>query len=297
MPFTVADLMAVLDLERVGEDAFRGWSPQVGWRRVFGGLVVAQALVAAARTVLERAPHALHGTFMRPGEPSAPITFEVARWRDGTSFSTRHCLATQHGRPIFALTASFQVAEDGLDHRMPMPDVPPPENLPSEGEWMRGFGPTLPEGVRRYFERDRPIELRPTDFGLLTGTADIPPGQPIQHVWMRAAAPLPDDPAAHRAVLAYMSDMTLLNVALVPHGRSAFDADLQVASLDHALWFHRPFRADDWLLYVQDSPSAGSARGMTRGLVYTRAGVLVASVAQEGLVRPRPAASRDLPTK
>lgn len=295
MPFTVADLMAVLDLERVGEDVFIGRSPQVGWQRVFGGLIVAQSLVAAARTVPERAPHALHGTFMRPGDPSVPVTFAVARWRDGTSFSTRHCLATQHGQPIFALTASFQVAEDGLDHRMSMPGVPSPEDLPGGQELARRLATVLPEGARRFFERDRPVELRPADLGPLTTTFGAPAGEPRQHVWMRAAAPLPDDPAAHRAVLAYMSDMTLLNAALAPHGRSVFDADLQVASLDHALWFHRPFRADDWLLYAQDSPSAGHARGLARGLIYTRAGVLVASVVQEGLMRPRPTARESLP--
>lgn len=294
MPFTVSDLLAILDLEPLGADAFRGRSPQIGWQRVFGGLVVAQALTAAARTVPDRAPHALHGTFMRPGDPAEPITFEVARWRDGRSFATRQCVAIQHGRPIFALTASFQVDEAGLEHQVAMPEVPPPEALPSEAELMGRFAHLLPEGVRRYFARERPLELRPTDVTRFTATPGAGPRPPVQHLWMRATAPLPDDPAAHRAVLAYMSDMSLLDTALVAHGRSIFEPGFQVASLDHALWFHRPFRADEWLLYAQDSPSTSGARGMTRGLVYTRAGALVASVAQEGLIRPRPAERSDV---
>ncbi len=294
MPFSVSDLMAALDLDRVGENSFRGRSPQVGWQRVFGGLVVAQALTAAGRTAPARPAHALHGTFMRPGDPAAPILFEVARWRDGRSFATRHCLAVQHGAPIFALTASFQAEEPGLAHQLPMPDVPPPEALPTEAELVERFAPLLPEGVRRYLSRERPIEIRPTDLTRFTAGRGAPPRAPVQHAWMRATAPLPDDPAAHRAVLAYLSDMSLLDTALVAHGRSIFEPDLQVASLDHALWFHRPFRADDWLLYAQDSPSTSGARGLARGLIYARDGTLVASVAQEGLIRERTAERRDL---
>ncbi len=294
MPFMVPDLMAILDLEVIEDDIFRGRSPQIGWQRVFGGLVVAQALTAAARTVPDRAPHSLHGTFMRAGDPSTPIVFEVDRWRDGRSFATRHCLAIQHGKPIFALTASFQAEEAGLDHQFPMPDVPPPETLPGEAYLVQRFGRALPEGVRRYFARDRPLELRPTDLTRFTAVPGPEPRSPVQSVWMRATGPLPDDAAIHRAFLAYFSDMSLLDTALVAHGRSIFDPELQVASLDHALWFHRPFRADEWLLYAQDSPSTSGARGMTRGLIYTRTGTLVASVAQEGLVRPRTGERSDL---
>lgn len=294
MAFTVPDLMGLLDLETVEETVFRGRSPQIGWQRVFGGLVIAQALTAAARTVPDRPPHALHGTFMRPGDPSTPILFQVARWRDGGSFSTRQCLAIQHGRPIFALTASFQVEEQGLEHQLPMPDVPPPEALPSEADLMGRFADVVPDGLRRFFSRDRPIELRPTNPARFAAKPAAGPRAPRQHVWMRATAPLPADPAVHRAFLAYLSDMSLLDTALVAHGRSIFETGLQVASLDHALWFHRPFRADDWLLYAQDSPSTSGARGLTRGLIYTRAGALAASVTQEGLIRPRSAARSDV---
>ncbi len=287
MPFSVTDLMAILDLEPIEENIFRGRSPQIGWQRIFGGLVIAQALSAAARTVPGRAPHSLHGYFMRPGDPSIPIIFEVDRWRDGTSFSTRQCVAIQHGKPIFALSASFQVEEEGLEHQVAMPDVPPPEELPNETELMARFSTVLPEGIRRYFERERPVELRPVDLTRYTTTRSDAPRAPIQHVWMRATGPLPDDPAAHRAFLAYLSDMSLLDTALVAHNRSLFEPGLQVASLDHALWFHRSFRADEWLLYSQDSPSTSGARGMTRGLIFTRSGTLAASVAQEGLIRLR----------
>jgi acyl-CoA thioesterase-2 len=287
MPFSVADLTALLDLEQIEENIFRGRSPQIGWQRIFGGLVIAQALAAAVRTVPDRVPHSLHGYFMRPGDPSVPIIFEVARWRDGKSFSTRQCVAIQHGEPFFSLSASFQIPEAGLDHSYPMPQVTPPEALPSETEVMTRYRALMPEGVRRYFERERPVELRPVDLTRFTARGGGKPALPVQHIWMRATAPLPDDPAAHRAFLAYMSDMTLLDAALVAHNRTIFEPGLQVASLDHALWFHRPFRADEWLLYAQDSPSTSGSRGFTRGLIFTQSGTLVASVAQEGLIRQR----------
>jgi acyl-CoA thioesterase-2 len=252
---------------------------------VFGGLVISQALVAATRTVTDRSPHSLHGYFLLPGDPSTPIIYEVDRLRDGRSFSTRRCTAIQHSRPIFTLAASFQTAEPGLDHAIPMPDVPKPEALPSEAELMQRYATRLPEGVKRYFERERPLELRPVDLNRYVGKAGQSSPDPVQHIWMRAVSPLPDDPAVHRAVLAYLSDMTLLDTALVAHKRSLFEPDLQVASLDHALWFHRPFRADNWLLYSQDSPSTSGARGFTRGSIFMLDGTLVASVAQEGLIR------------
>jgi acyl-CoA thioesterase-2 len=284
MPSAIDNLLMILDLERIEHNIFRGHSPQVGWQRVFGGLVIAQALVAAARTVADREPHSLHGYFLLPGDPSVPIVYEVDRIRDGTSFTTRRCNAIQHGRPIFSLSASFQIREPGLDHALPMPDVPAPEDLPSEAEFYAQFGSMLPEPMRRWFAQDRPIEIRPVALEHYLGHKL---SVPIQYVWLRAAGTLPDDPAVHRAVLAYLSDMTLLDTALVAHGRTIFEPDLQVASLDHALWFHRPFRADEWLLYAQDSPNSGGARGLTRGLIFTRAGSLVASVVQEGLIRLR----------
>ena len=278
------DLATMLDIEEIEENLFRGRSPAVGWQRVFGGLVVAQALVAATRTVADRAAHSLHGYFILPGDPDRPIVYEVERIRDGRSFATRRCAAIQHGRTIFSLMASFHVDEPGPEHARAMPAVAAPESLPSENEILRERGDSLPAGVRRWMERQRPIELRPVSLDRFLHRDD---GAAPQHIWVRAKSPLPDDPAVHRAALAYLSDMTLLDAALVVHHASVFDARFQAASLDHAIWFHRPARADDWLLYVQDSANTGSARGLAHGLLYARDGTLVASVAQEGLVRPR----------
>lgn len=285
MPVSTADLVSLLDLERIEENIFRGRSPQVGWQRVFGGLVIAQALVAATRTVETKTPHSLHGYFILPGDPAVPIVYEVDRIRDGKSFATRRCVAIQHGRAIFSLAASFQVAEEGLDHQIPMPQVPDPESLTSEKELFERFGAYLPEPARLYFSRERPIELRPVDLRRYIPGAQPTPIAPVQHLWVRATGRLPDDPSLHRAVLAYLTDMTLLDTALVVHQRTILDAGLQVASLDHALWFHRSFRADEWLLYAQESPSSGGARGLTRGSLFTRDGRLIASVMQEGLIR------------
>jgi acyl-CoA thioesterase-2 len=286
MSDAINGLVDILDLEKIEHNIFRGHSPQVGWQRVFGGLVIAQALVAASRTVENRPPHSLHGYFMLPGDPSVPIIYEVDRIRDGASFTTRRCNAIQHGRAIFSLSASFQSPEDGLEHFLPIPDVPKPEDLASETELQARFAPLLPESMRRWFEStNRPIEIRPVDPQRYLGRAA---SKPVQYVWLKTVKPLPDDTAIHNAVLAYLSDMTLLDTALVTHGRTLFDPDLQIASLDHALWFHRPFRADEWLLYAQDSPNSSGARGLTRGLIYAHDGRLVASVAQEGLIRVRP---------
>lgn len=285
MSRAVADLVALLDLEQIERNIFRGVSPQVGWQRVFGGLVISQALVAAARTVEGRAPHSLHAYFILPGDPNHPIVYEVDRIRDGKSFATRRCVAIQHGAPIFSLSASFQVEETGLEHSFQMPDVPKPDQLMSEHELMARFGEQMPEAVRRYFQRERPIELRPVDLARYVSRGRKLP--PQQHVWVRAAAPLPDDPAIHRAVLAYLSDITLLDTALLTHGKSVFETGMQVASLDHALWLHRSFKADQWMLYAQDSPNSNAARGLTRGLIYAEDGALIASVAQEGLMRVR----------
>jgi acyl-CoA thioesterase-2 len=284
MPNAIETLLSVLDLEPLEHNLFRGLSPQVGWQRVFGGQVIGQALVAAARTVAGRNAHSLHAYFMRPGDPAVPIIYEVDRIRDGKSFATRRVVAIQHGEAIFSMSASFQVEEPGLDHQIPMPDVPPPEKLPSEAELKAAYLHNAPEGVRKYWERPRPIELRPVD---LRHYLSREPLEPIQFVWVKATGRLPDDPDIHRCVLAYASDMTLLDTSLFAHGRSIFDTDLQPASLDHAMWFHRPFRADEWLLYAEDSPSASGARGFTRGGLFSRDGRLVASVAQEGLIRIR----------
>jgi acyl-CoA thioesterase II len=286
MPSEIENLIETLDLERLEVNLFRGRSPQVGWQRVFGGQVIGQALVAALRTVDEGRPvHSLHGYFIRPGDPKVPIIYEVDRYRDGASFTTRRVIAIQHGETILTMAASFHRAESSFDHQVEMPEVPDPDSLPGEKEVLAKFADRMPENMRRYFSRQRPIELRPTQpmqyLEPRTGLV------PVQNIWIRATATLPEDPALHQCVLAYASDMTLLDTALIPHGRNLFDSGLMMASLDHALWFHRPFRADAWLLYAQDSPSSSGARGLTRGTIFTRDGKLVASVAQEGLIRIR----------
>ncbi|MEP0322367.1 acyl-CoA thioesterase II [Bauldia litoralis] len=284
MSSAVETLISILDLETLEHNLFRGRSPKVGWQRVFGGQVIGQALVAAARTVEGRAAHSLHCYFMRPGDPEVPIIYEVDRIRDGKSFTTRRVVAIQHGEAIFSMSASFQIEETGLDHQVEMPDVPAPEDLPSEADLKALFLKDAPEKVRVYWERERPIELRPVDLRHYVSREKLPPAQ---RVWIKTTGPLPDDPDIHRCVLAYASDMTLLDTSLFAHGRMIFDKDLQVASLDHSMWIHRPFRADEWLLYAEDSPSASCARGFNRGSLFKRDGTLVASVAQEGLIRLR----------
>ena len=251
---------------------------------MFGGQVLGQALVAAQRTVVARACHSLHAYFLIAGDPKVPILYEVDRSRDGSSFSSRRVVAIQHGRPIFHMSVSFQIVEPGLEHQIDGPKVPPPEELPSEDDFRHKIADNVPEQYRDYFLRPRPIELRPVDRGDIFAPQRRPPHQ---SVWVRATGPLPADTALNQCVLAYASDMTLLDTSLLPHGIGWFSDKIQMASLDHAMWFHRPFRADDWLLYVQDSPSASGARGFNRGLIYSRDGRLVASVAQEGLMRLR----------
>jgi acyl-CoA thioesterase II len=284
MATAVQDLLAILDLEPLEVNLFRGRSPQVGWQRVFGGQVIGQALVAATRTVDGRPPHSLHAYFLLAGDPKVPIIYEVDRIRDGKSFTTRRVVAIQHGRAIFSMSVSFHADEEGLDHQIAMPPVPKPDSLPSDEEIKQRILPTMPDSVRRYYERERPIELRPVEFGRYLGQK---PESGRFDVWIRATGRLPDDPAIHRCVLAYASDFTLLDTALLAHQRSVFDRSIMAASLDHALWFHRPFRADEWLLYTQDSPNLHGARGFARGLIYAADGTLVASVAQEGLLRER----------
>lgn len=284
-PSALDSLVRLLDLEPLEVNLFRGLSPQIGWQRVYGGQVLGQALVAAVRTVEDaRIAHSLHAYFLLPGDPSVPIIYEVERIRDGGSFTTRRVKGIQHGKAMFSMSVSFQKPEPGFDHQTPMPDVPAPEDLPSEMDLARQMLERVPENMRQYWQRERPIEMRPVD---LSRYLVAKPRTAAQHIWLKANGRLPDTPALHQCVLAYASDFTLLDTALIAHGKLMFDADIQLASLDHALWFHRPFRADEWLLYVQDSPSASGARGFCRGSVYTRDGVLVASVTQEGLMRQR----------
>jgi acyl-CoA thioesterase-2 len=278
-------LLSLLDLEPLEVNLFRGLSPKQGWQRVYGGQVLGQALVAAVRTVEEPRPvHSMHGYFLLAGDPSRPIIYEVERIRDGSSFTTRRVKAIQKGQAIFTMSASFHKSEPGFDHQAPMPKVPQPDELPSEQELRAKLLAHLPENMRGYWQRERPIELRPVEIDRYLKRQKA---KPLQHIWMRANGKLPDDPKLHQCILAYASDFTLLDTALIAHGKLLFDTDMQLASLDHALWLHRPFRADEWFLYVQDSPSAHGARGFCRGSVYTRDGVLVASVTQEGLMRLR----------
>ena len=281
----LAALVSLLDLEQLEHNLFRGQSPKQGWQRVYGGQVLGQALVAAVRTVSEpRSVHSMHGYFLLGGDPKHPIVYEVENLRDGGSFTTRRVKAIQHGRAIFTMSASFHKEEESFEHALPMPDVPPPEDLPSESELKKHILQHLPASMRSYWERERPIEMRPVDMMRYVKREKAPP---LQYIWMRANGTLPDDLKLHQCVLAYASDFTLLDTALIAHGKLLFDTDIQLASLDHAMWLHRPFRADEWLLYAQDSPAAYGARGFCRGSIYTRDGILVASAAQEGLIRQR----------
>jgi len=279
----LSQLLSLLDLAKTGDNGFEGLSPAEPVQRVFGGQVLAQALVAASRTVgAGRLCHSLHAYFLRPGDPAIPITYDVERSRDGASFSARRVVARQKGPPIFTLASSFQRAEAGFEHQAQMPVVPPPEDLEDDQDVLLR-DPNLSPAMRGWVARERAFETRSV---LGRGLGDRPARAALDHIWLKTRGALPDDPAIHRALLAFVSDMSLLDTALLPHGKSIF-SDLQVASLDHAMWFHRDFRADDWLLYAQDSPSASGARGFNRGSIYTRGGVLVASVTQEGLIRPK----------
>ena len=284
MSRALEQLLSILDLETLEKNLYRGLSPQAGWQRVFGGQVIGQALVAASRTVEERLAHSLHAYFLRAGDPAIPIIYEVDRIRDGGSFSTRRVVAIQHGQAIFSMAASFHNEEGGLHHQIKMPDVPSPEALPSEAELKERLNGRLPPQVKAYWDRERPIEIRPVDLGRYFSPENRAPSQ---QVWIRATGNLGDDPALHQCVLAYASDFTLLDTALIAHGRFVFDPRLMLASLDHAIWFHRKFRANEWLLYAQDSPSSSAGRAFCRGTLFTREGELVASTAQEGLVRER----------
>ena len=263
------ELIALLDLDSVGEGTFRGDSPKDRWQRVFGGQVLGQALVAAQRTVEARICHSLHGYFLRAGDPRTPILYRVENSRDGGSFSARRVTALQKDEVIFTMSASFHVPEEGLVHQIPMPEVPQPETLRSEREWRDEAAAQWPEAVRSWFLRERPVEFRPVSPENRFSGEKRPAAQTL---WMRAKGYLGDSPALHQCVLAYASDMTLLDTSLLPHGHSLFTPSLQLASLDHAMWFHRAFRADEWLLYVQDSPVAAQARSFNRGSIFQRDG-------------------------
>ncbi|MFG2117705.1 acyl-CoA thioesterase II [Streptomyces sp. NPDC048710] len=285
MSQALQNLLELLDLEQLEEDIFRGQSRSAVVPRVFGGQVAAQALVAAGRTVpADRLAHSLHAYFLRPGDPGAPIVYSVDRIRDGRSFTTRRVVAVQHGKPIFHLSASFQTHEEGLDHQAPMPPAPDPESLPTSQERLRGYDHLDPAVVEKFIEAREAIDLRYVDeppygkFGV--------PREPHSQVWFRANGKLDDDPLLHVVLATYVSDMTLLDAVLLAHGRGGWAVgDVVGASLDHAMWFHRPFRADEWLLYDQESPSAHGGRGLGQARIYTQAGQLAISVIQEGVVR------------
>jgi acyl-CoA thioesterase II len=284
MSYDIDDLLGLLALEPLEYNIYRGQNRDIGTGRVFGGQVMAQALVAARRTIEEdRVAHSVHGYFILPGDLDVPIVYFVDRLRDGGSFTTRRVTAIQHGRAVFNMSASFHRVEDGIEHQTDMPDVPGPEGLASELDLIRAGADRLPESLRSILTQDRPIDFRPVGLD----PYDASRRQPLRHVWLRAVGAMPDNVLAHQAALAYASDYGLLATALQPHGMTIRDPRLQAASLDHTLWFHRDFRVDEWLLYTMDSPAAAGARGFTRGTVYTRDGRLVASVAQEGLLRVR----------
>lgn len=286
MPRVLDDLVHLLALERIEENLFRGQSQDLGWGTVFGGQVLGQALSAAAQTVpSDRHVHSLHAYFLRPGDVTKPIVYDVDRIRDGSSFTTRRVVAIQSGKAIFNLATSFHKREPGLDHQAPMPPAPAPEELKTDQARFAEIADRLPPFARDRATSDWPIELRVVD-------PDADPFRPTKRppermVWLRAIAPLPDDAALHAYLLAYASDFSFVTTALQPHGVSWLDPRMQIASIDHVMWFHRPSRIDDWLLYVMDSPTAHGARGLARGSIYTRSGELVASTAQEGLLRRR----------
>lgn len=278
----LADLLHLLELERIEDNIFRGESRDIGSSRVFGGQVLGQALTAASYTLEGRAVHSLHAYFLRPGDVNAHIVYQVERDRDGRSFSNRRVIAIQHGRPIFNMTASFQVAEEGLEHQAEMPEVAGPEGLKDASELAADVSYDVPEKLRRFLTSHRPFEMRPVEpLQLLSAE----PAPARRHMWIKTLDALPDDPALHQNLLAYVSDYQLVSTATLPHGLHFERGNVQLASLDHAMWFHRSFRVDEWLLYALESPNASGARGLAMGRFFSRTGRLVASTAQEGLIR------------
>jgi acyl-CoA thioesterase-2 len=277
------DIVQVLELEEVVEDRYVGQSIDLGWGRLFGGHVLAQALSSASRTVPQKWPvHSLHAYFLRPGAVDAQVLYEVDRIRAGSSFTTRRVVARQRGEVILNLSASFHREEQGFEHQLPMPDVPGPDELRSELDLRREVIEKIPEEYRERWLQERPLETRPVE---VTNLLEPEVREPVRHLWFRTCRSVPPDPALHRWLLAYASDFALLGTAFLPHGVHFLGPRLQVASLDHAMWFHRDFKVDDWLLYAMDSPSASSAVAFTRGSIFNSDGVMVASVAQEGLIR------------
>lgn len=283
------ELIALLGLERLEEHLFRGQSQDLGWGVVYGGQVLGQAISAAAQTVpRDRHVHSLHSYFLRPGDVTKPIVYDVDSIRDGSSFTTRRVVAIQGGHAIFNMQASFQVLEEGFEHQDPMPDVGPPESFPTEQERLRAHLDVLPAILRERAMAPRPFEMRPVDWA----DDSVDPAHPTvrpprRSVWLRTDGALPDDEAIHRSMLAYVSDYAFMTTSLLPHGVTWLTKGMQVASLDHVMWFHEAFRADEWMLHVMESPKACGARGLVRGRVYTKEGRLVASTAQEGLIRHR----------
>jgi acyl-CoA thioesterase II len=287
MTHMLDDLVSLLALEKIEENLFRGSSQDLGFRQLFGGQVLGQSLSAASQTVeASRHVHSVHGYFLRPGDAGLPIVYQVDPLRDGGSFTTRRVQAIQKGKPIFTMISSFQGDEEGYDHQAPMPDVPGPDGLLNETELTRKYQHLIHENVREKVLVDKPIEIRPVG---LFNPFSPQPAEPVRHMWFRADGSLPDDPQLHRYLLAYASDFHLLGTAMLPHAVTSWTPRMQVASLDHALWYHRPLRMDDWLLYAMDSPSASGARGLSRGQIFNREGQLVASVTQESLMRKLPA--------
>ncbi len=278
----LADLLKLLELERIEDRIFRGQSRDLGGERVFGGQVLGQALTAASYTIQGRRVHSLHAYFLVAGDVDAPIVYEVEVARDGKSFSNRRVVAIQHGQPIFNMTASFQVPEEGLEHAATMPQVPGPEGLPDVRELPPDVLAKVPEKMRRFLTHERPFEFRPVEPIHVIAP---PRAAPVRHIWVKTVDKLPDDPDLHRNVLAYVSDYQLVSTATLPHGIHFAEGNVQLASLDHAMWFHRPFRADEWLLYAMESPNSSGGRGLALGKIFTRDGALVASTAQEGVVR------------
>ena len=280
------ELLLLLKLEKIEENIFRGNSQDLGFGNIFGGQVLGQALSAASQTVpTERSAHSLHAYFLRPGDPAKPIVYQVDCIRDGKSFTTRRVVAIQKGRAIFSMSASFQVDELGFEHQIEKPDVPGPEGILSEIEMAKRVEDKIPPSIRNQILCVKPIEIRPVNPVNPFAPKKM---KPTRYVWFKAISKMPDDISVHKYMLAYASDFGLVSTSLYPHGHTFWDPDMQVASLDHAMWFHRDFRIDDWLLYVIESPSASKSRGLNHGHIFTRDGKLIASTSQEGLIRYHP---------
>ena len=278
------ELLELLDLEQIETNIFRGMSPSDGWQRVYGGQVIGQALVAASRTVEDeaRSAHSLHGYFLRPGDTTIPILYSVDRIRDGRSFTTRRVVAVQQGEAIFSMSVSFQVLERGLEHQNQIPDVPPPEACIDLQALRRQHSASTTQNILDQVTQPQPIELK---FVESFNEFNPNPAPPIQHVWVKTSGKMPENYRLNQCLLAYASDLTLLDTSYRPHGIGWRNDKFQVASLDHSMWFHKPFLTDEWMLYQQDSPFAGGARGFSRGTIFNTKGDLIASVAQEGLIR------------